>query len=465
MESVKTKLDVDRIVWHAQQRSARRRPAVTPVPRIADALALIGGIGLGVSIGFAFWGETLSSLNSAGGWVTLGGRIAGLAGTYLMLVMVLLISRLPWLERVVGQDRLVSWHRRIGGWPIALIAVHIVLITWGYAQMTSVSLLHQFWTFIVHYPDILASVVAFGLFIMAGVTSARVARQRMKYETWWMVHLYIYLALSLAFAHQIRTGVMFIGHPLIRDIWILMWVAGACAVLGFRVILPVARNLRHQLRVAAVQEETPGVYSIIVSGRNLSQLNVAGGQFFLWRFMSKGLWAHSHPYSLSALPRPPFLRVTIKGLGDQSSAVARLKPGTRVFIEGPYGKFTRHARSTGRVVLIGAGVGVTPLRALLEDLPLAVDVTVVVRASSYEDIIHREELFELVNQRNGRLFEIVGSRHEVRMNANELKKFVGHVNNADIYVCGPTEFNESVTKAVLRLGARDERIHQEIFAF
>jgi ferredoxin-NADP reductase len=116
-------------------------------------------------------------------------------------------------------------------------------------------------------------------------------------------------------------------------------------------------------------------------------------------------------------------------------------------------------------VLIGAGVGVTPLRALLEDLPLAVDVTVVVRASSYEDIIHREELFELVNQRNGRLFEIVGSRHEVRMNANELKKFVGHVNNADIYVCGPTEFNESVTKAVLRLGARDERIHQEIFAF
>jgi len=462
---VKTKIDVDRIVWHAQQRVARHRPAVSPVPRIADALALIGGIGLGISIGFAFWGESLSSLNSAGGWVTLGGRIAGLAGTYLMLVMVILISRLPWLERVVGQDRLVAWHRRIGGWPIALIAVHIGLITWGYAQMTSVSILHQFWTFIIHYPDILASVLAFGLLVMAGLTSARVARQRMKYETWWMVHLYIYLALSLAFAHQIRTGVMFIGHPLIRDVWILMWIAGAGAVLGFRVILPVSRNLRHQLRVAAVQQETPGVYSIIVSGRNLSRLNVSGGQFFMWRFMSKGLWAHSHPYSLSALPRPPFLRVTVKGLGDQSKAVARLKPGTRVFIEGPYGKFTRHARSTGRVVLIGAGVGITPLRALLEDLPTSVDVTVVVRASSHDDIVHREELFELVNQRNGRLFELVGSRHEVRMDASELKKFIGHVNNADIYVCGPTDFNESITKAVVRLGARDERIHQEIFSF
>jgi predicted ferric reductase len=465
METLKTKIDIDRIVWHAQRPTARRRNATAPTPRVADILALLGGIGLGISVGFAFWGESLSSLNSPGGWVTLSGRITGLAGSYLMLVMLLLISRLPWLERVVGQDRLVAWHRRIGGWPIVLIAMHIGLITWGYAQMTSVGILRQFWTFIVHYPDILASVVAFGLLMMAGFTSARIARQRMKYETWWMVHLYIYLALSLAFAHQIRTGVMFIGHPLIRDIWILMWIAGASAILGFRLILPVVRNLRHQLRVAAVQEETPGVYSIIVSGRNLSSLSVSGGQFFMWRFMSKGLWAHSHPYSLSALPRPPFLRVTIKGLGDQSSAVAQLKPGTRVFIEGPYGKFTRHARSAGRVVLIGAGVGITPLRALLEDLPTSVDVTVVVRASSLEDIVHREELSELVSQRNGRMFELVGSRHEVRMDASELKKYLGHVNNADIYVCGPTAFNESVTKAVLRLGARDERIHQEIFSF
>jgi predicted ferric reductase len=462
---MKTKIDVDRIVWHSPARGARRRPASAPVPRIADALALLGGIGLGASIGLAFWGESLSSLNSAGGWMTLGGRITALAGTYLMLVMVLLISRLSWLERVVGQDRLVAWHRRIGGWPIVLIAAHVVLITWGYAQMTSVGILHQFWTFIIHYPDILASVVAFGLLVTAGVTSARIARRRMKYETWWTVHLYIYLALALAFAHQIRTGVMFIGHPVDRDLWILMWIVGTGAIVTFRVILPVARNFRHRLRVAAVQQEAPGVYSIIISGRNLSFLNVSGGQFFMWRFMAKGLWAHSHPYSLSALPRPPFLRVTVKGLGDQSKAVAKVKPGTRVFIEGPYGKFTSHARSTNRVVLIGAGVGITPLRALLEDLPTSVDVSVIVRGASYEDIVHREELLELVNQRNGRLFELVGSRQAVRMDSSELKKLLGSLNNADVYICGPTDFNESITKAVQGLGAREQRIHHEVFSF
>jgi predicted ferric reductase len=465
MKTAQSKIDVDRIVWHSQPRVARRQTTAAPAPRIADALAIIGGLGLGVSVAFAFWGESLSSLNSAGGWTTLGGRITGLAGSYMMLVMVLLIARLPWLERVVGQDRLVALHRRIGGWPIVLIAAHITLITWGYAQTAKVGILHQFWTFIIHYPDILASAVAFGLLVMAGVTSARIARRRMKYETWWSVHAYIYLALTLAFAHQIRTGVMFIGHPLDRYIWILMWLAGTCALVTFRVILPVGRNFRHRLRVAAVQQEAPGVYSIIVSGRQLSYLNVSGGQFFMWRFMSKGLWAHSHPYSLSALPRPPFLRVTVKSVGDKSSAVARLKPGTRVFIEGPYGKFTRHARSGSRVVLFGAGVGITPLRALLEDLPTSVDVCVVVRAGSYDDIVHRDELFELVNQRNGRMIELVGSRHDVRMDSNELKKHVGHLNNADVYICGPAGFNDFVARSALRLGAQAERIHLEVFSY
>ena len=84
------------------------------------------------------------------------------------------------------------------------------------------------------------------------------------------------------------------------------------------------------------------MFSVICSGRRLDRLAVSGGQFFKWRFLTKELWWHAHPYSLSALPQPPYLRVTIKGSGDQSRAIAALKPGTRVAIEGPYGAFTHH---------------------------------------------------------------------------------------------------------------------------
>jgi predicted ferric reductase len=467
MTDVTTRPSQENSTFQVGRRPTRapRRAQREPRRRVANALALIAGIGLGISFGLSFLGQSISSYSSPGGWFTLAGRVTGLTGTFLLIIMILLVSRLPWLEETVGQVRLVKWHRTVGGWPIALIALHVVFITVGYAEASHVGFLSQFWAFIMHYPDVLAATVAFGLMIAAGVTSIPAVRRTMKYQSWWAVHLYLYLAMVLAFAHEIKTGVMFIGHPVATYFWIGVSAAALATVLGIRIVRPLVQNLRHQLRISNVREEAPGVYSIIVKGRNISSFEVAGGQFFQWRFMARGLWWHSHPYSLSALPRPPFIRVTIKQLGMQSLAATRLKPGTRVFVEGPYGVFTRHVRHSDKVVLIGAGVGISPIRALLEDLPTNTKVTVVLRASSVEDIVHRAEVTQLVNERGGKLHEIVGSRKKVRLDGQLLRKLVGNLNNTDVYVCGPAGFSEGVTDNLLRLGARRERIHHEAFAF
>ncbi len=456
---------VERPAWTNHSIATRRRDGHAPKPWVADLLAAVAGIGFGAVVALVVIGETGGTLASPGGVLIAVGRLAGFTGTYLMLVMLVLVSRLPWLERTVGQDRLVRWHRRIGGWPIALIALHVVTITLGYAQMTKVGPLHQLWVFLANYPDMLAAMVGFALLVVAGFLSARIARRKMKYETWWVIHLYIYLALALAFAHQIVTGVVFLGHPLTRAFWIAIWSLTAGLVLVSRFVWPVLKNLRYQLRVADVVEETPGVYSLTISGKHLARLAVSGGQFFQWRFLANGLFWHSHPYSLSALPRPPFLRVTVKGLGDQSKAVAHLKPGTRVFIEGPYGTFTRHARTQGLVTLIGAGVGITPLRALLEDLPMDVDVSVVIRASSAEDIVHRDEVEELVRMRGGEFHELVGSRKEVSFDPGTMSRLVPNIAKSDVYVCGPDGFTERVVAAALRQGCDPKRIHHEAFSF
>jgi ferredoxin-NADP reductase len=159
------------------------------------------------------------------------------------------------------------------------------------------------------------------------------------------------------------------------------------------------------------------------------------------------------------------MRVTIKRIGIQSEAATRVKPGTRVFVEGPYGTFTSNVRTARRVVLIGAGVGVTPVRALLEDLPTSIDVTVIVRASSYDDIVHRQEIADLVKNRKGVMHEIVGPRSQVRLDAKSLRKLVGNLGNADVYVCGPSAFADTVVRSLSTLGARAERIHQETFSF
>ena len=145
--------------------------------------------------------------------------------------------------------------------------------------------------------------------------------------------------------------------------------------------------------------------------------------------------------------------------------MARLRPGTPIAIEGPYGAFTDHLRTSEGVALIGAGVGVTPLRALLEDLPPQTDVIVLVRASTARDLVHRAEIAALVQERGGRLHEIVGSRHKFRFSAHTLQRLVPDIRWRDIYVCGPGGFSAEVTDAAACLGVAPERIHQESFGF
>jgi ferredoxin-NADP reductase len=331
----------------------------------------------------------------------------------------------------------------------------------GYAQAAHDGVLHQLGQLLWTYPGILAATVAFVLLIAAGVTSYRLARRRLAHETWWAVHLYTYLALFLAFSHQVDTGASFVGHPTARAWWTALWIGTLALVLAYRVVLPIARSLRHRLTVEEVTPEGPGTYSITLRGRALNRLPVAGGQFFQWRFLQYGLWWQAHPYSLSARPHPRRLRITIKQLGDHSAALARLKVGTRVAIEGPYGVFTADTRRGDRVLLIGAGVGITPIRALLEELPETADVVVILRASRREDLVLQDEVADLVRRRGGRLHVLVGSRGSVVL---DLASLAPGLTDRDVYVCGPDGFSEVIAAAARAAGVPADRIHHESFA-
>jgi predicted ferric reductase len=442
-----------------------RRPAPAPRPGFVNASAAVAGLGLGAVVASVILNESRGSLAAPGGPVTALGRLAGFTGAYLILIMVVLMARLPWLESTVGQDKLVRWHRQVSPWAIGLITAHVLLITIGYAQAARSSALGEAWFLLRSYRDILAAAVGFGLLILAGITSYRAVRRRLRYETWWVIHLYLYIGLALAFAHQIFTGVSFIGHPLVRAMWIAIWLSTVGLVLVFRVGQPVWRSLRHRLRVVEVRNEARGVVSVICQGRHLEKLAVSGGQFFLWRVLTKHQWWQAHPYSLSALPQPPYLRFTVKGLGDSSRALASLRPGTTIAFEGPYGAFTDHVRLSDGVLLVAAGVGITPLRALLEDLPTDADVVVIVRASTARDLLHREEIAALVKHRNGRLRELIGSRHKVRLTARTLSHLVPDVADRDVYICGPEGFGAEVVDAAAKLGVGDDQVHLEAFGF
>jgi predicted ferric reductase len=378
--------------------------------------------------------------------------------------MVLLVSRIPFVERVLGQDGLLRWHRRLAPWPISLLIAHAVFITVGYAQAARSGIWHQVGVLTTQYPDMLTATVGFGVMCLIGTISIRAVRRRLRRETWWLVHLFMYLALAISFAHVIVLGPSFVGHPLTRAVWSAAWLATAGLVLGYRFGLPIVRSCRYRLRVDEVRREGADVVSVIVRGRHLDRLAVSGGQFFCWRFLTRSMWWQAHPYSLSALPRPPYLRLTVKAVGDHSAGLARLRPGTAIAVEGPYGAFTRHAQRRRRALLAAAGIGVTALRSLLEDLPRGSAPVVILRATREEDLVLRREVSELVKHRHGTLHELVGRREQAAISERALRRLVPDLDQRDVFVCGPEGFVADVVSVARNLGVPDESIHHEAFA-
>lgn len=422
------------------------------------ALAVVGLLG-GVATGLA-----IQEVRPLGGgladtlWAV--SVLAAVVGTYGVLVLLLLVARIPVLERAIGQDRLVIAHKRIAPWATGLVVLHVVLVVVAYAGFAGRGVLAEFWSQLTTTPWILPATAGLVLMVAAAVSSWRRVRRRLRHETWWTVHLYAYLAIALAFAHQL-TGPFLDGWA--RALWIALYMAVFGAILWFRVAVPLWRSWRHRLRVAAVVRETPNVVSVVLRGRDLHRLHVAPGQFFNWRFLTPGLVYESHPYSVSGLPRGDLLRITVKALGDSSAALANLEVGTRVLLEGPYGAVTPGLVRGPRAVLVAGGVGVAPVRALAEAFAGKVRTDIIYRASTPEDLALAEELRGLGAIPGVSVHLLPGSRHDLPLDVEHLSSLVGDLSDADVFACGPETLNHRVAESARSLGVRPERIHWEEF--
>lgn len=422
-----------------------------------------------LAVAALWWIDTpAGSLHTLGDRLTAAGRLTGLVGTYLVLVQVVLMARLPWLDQFVGSDRLAIWHRQNGAYSLCLLVAHATLSIWGYAASDRVSLFHETSLVVRTYTDMLAATVGLGLLVFVGVSSARTARRRLKYETWYLLHLYTYLAIALSFSHQLATGNEFATHLANRIVWVALYLVTFGLLIVFRIAVPVRDAFRYQLRVASVVPEGPGVVSVYVTGRGLERLNAQAGQFFRWRFLSRGRWWEAHPFSLSAAPNERFLRLTAKGVGDHSTDLHDLPPGTRVAAEGPYGGFTPQRRTRSKLLLIAGGVGITPLRAMLESLAdEARDIVLLYRASSEGDVIFRAELDELAREHGATVRYLLGRRDKQPSPLGEarLRAHVPDVAERDVFLCGPPAMVAQTTRALRSLGVRRSQIHSERFDF
>jgi predicted ferric reductase len=440
-----------------------------PLPsRRAATLALVWLAVLANAV-FIIWlwahGGNLTT-KSTGDVLVSVARITGLLCAYLALIQVLLLARLPGLERAVGFDRLSVWHRWNGHATVDLLIAHVFFSFWGYAELDKYSLPTEIRTMIAGgiYPGMITATIGTVFLVAVAWTSIVIVRRRLRYEWWYAVHFLAYAGIALGWFHQIPTGNELVLHPAVDDYWKLLYVTTLALLLLFRLLAPLAGAFRQRLRVVSVVPEGPGVVSLRIEGARLPK--AAPGQFFLWRFLTPGRWWTAHPFSLSAAPDGRSLRITVKALGDHSAELATVPVGTRVLAEGPFGIFTEAARRHERILLVAGGIGITPIRALLEQV--RGDAVVLYRVMHPTDIVFRDELDAIAESRGIRLEYVVGD-HRTEDGARlldpvHLRKLVPDLRERDVYVCGPPAMTDALLARLRAAGVPRRHIHAERFA-
>jgi len=379
-----------------------------------------------------------------------------------------LASRAPWIERAIGHDKAMTMHGSLGEPVFYLLIAHAALLVVGQGSMAGRGILDQTTWYLAHSRDIAFSILSLALLLVVGVTSVAAVRRRWPYETWHAIHLFTYAAIALAVPHQFAVGSSF-SSGWAFGFWVALYVVAVGSLVIWRMGMPLYRAARHRLRVTRVDRHDDGTVSVTIGGRNLHYWDARAGQFFIWRFLTPNLWATAHPYSLSSAPDGRSLRITVKPLGDDSLALRTLRPGVRVVAEGPLGRFHHDSRVGRGLVLIGAGVGITPLRAMLEDeRALRGECTVVLRASTHLEAPLLHEIRELAAEQGAALYEVIGPRGSgwsTPDGPQSLSPIVPNLASCDVFVCGPEKWSERVKADARHHGVPNEAIHAEVFAW
>lgn len=452
--------------------STRARPVTRPRLRNADMLVTACWVSVAAAVAlFLSTGGPAQIADVAGG-VTAAGIVTGLIGTDLILVVLVLAARIPWIDRTFGQDTAMALHRRLGKPALFLILGHGALLTVGYALTDGLTLWNE--TLALYSGgDMLLALLGSTLLVLVVVTSLVAVRRRFAYEAWHAIHLLSYAAVLVAVPHQLSAGQVLAASTPQRVYWISLYVLAFGSIAWFRFAVPVLATLRHRIRVEAVETIAPGVFSIHLAGRELQRLGAVGGQYAIWRFWSGGTWWHAHPISFSSIPTATRARITVRALGAGTGRLARLRRGTAVSIEGPYGIFTDVARTAPRLAIVAAGIGITPARALLEHGGLRPgEATVLLRATDDSQTYLWDETQALVRGSGGSLFGMIGRRPAglaTWMSAEAIARGVTIASalpgllESDLFVCGPTAWADLVVRDARAAGLPDRRIHVERF--
>lgn len=450
---------------------ARPTPRAVPLAGVATTRAVDSD----VAVSFVFLVAVIAGVWAVNdGWSTLsdgwGGfwrgsaSLSGILTSVSAMVGLLLAARIPWMERALGLDRILIWHRIAGDMMGLLLGLHVFTAVVADVPLRG-GVVDTLLDLTGREPYMALATAGAGIIAVVVVTSLRNVRNRMSYETWYFVHLTAYVGIVISYGHQVTLGSMLSGDRLLRWLWgILSAYVLLLVVLGRWT--GILSSVRRPLTVSATVRETPDTVAVTLSGPALARMSGEAGQFVVLRILKRGQWWKANPYSMSSAPTTDGLRITVKDRGDASAAVFALRNGDRVAVEGPYGTATPAIFDGASPLFIAGGVGVTPVRAMLEKLPSGSRPLVLLRARSTDDIAHFREICRLTEERGGDVRLVLGRTVQLKgrdpFAPRLLLSLVPDLDRCVAFVCGPTSLTFAARKGLVEAGLPKSRIHLEL---
>jgi len=413
---------------------------------------------LSVAIPIIFWFRMLAAGLPWPVYLYDAGRLFALTGFVLLVFQYLLSSRIKWIERGIGLDRLFGIHRICGGIILALVTAHPLLILLserlqGYAAP-------------IGFLKVLGLIAILLVWATAG-SALLYGRIPMSYESWKRIHRIGYLILPLVFIHSFLMGSTLQRGPM-RGFWAIL------VLIYLAVLIHKIRQhhvfKRHPLRVSRVTKETDDIWRLDFEGDHPGYVP---GQFMFVRIEREGRLSAPHPFTIASSPTQKGLSICAKAVGDFTSALGETKRSDPAYVDLPYGVFSFVYHDADRVIFIAGGIGITPFLSMLrylKDRGLRKEVVLLWGNKTEKDIAFRAELDSMVSDMPSLKVVHILSRQgdwpgeKGRIDMGMLKRHVGDLAKGEYFVCGPLPMMEDVGKALSGLGVPRRRIHTERFA-
>lgn len=397
---------------------------------------------------------------------------AGFVGLAVMAFQFALISRIKKAAEPFGEDSLQLFHNLMGIVALGMILAHpLLLIISGYPATCWLNPLAG----CANLATQTAAIALLALITLV-VTSIWRRQLRINYEVWYLMHgLLALLILGGAIVHILILG-RYTSTPAMRVVWSLYGILVVGLVVWQKLWTPI-RNWNRRWEVVENRVERGNARTLVLRPLGHDGFDFRPGQFAWLKLGRTPFGLGQHPISISSaadVEPGDTVRFTIKALGDWSGKqVPALRAGDTIWLDGPYGVFTIDHQQAMGYILVGGGVGITPLHSICQTMAKRKDPRPVVLfygANNEADLSLIEELEGLTGRMNLTLVPVLakptrdwkGERGYI--NVDIMRRHVPEqVKWFKFLICGPKPLMDAMEEALPAVGVAAENVLTERF--